>query len=385
MTEYKDFLAFNLENDGSFNEFNITEDVLGENLSPEGVLLIVKNDMRRLFIWKGPKSPVRKRFISSKAAAEIQENVRKETGRQLKIISVDAGEEPIEFLQTFNLQSMDASERLEDLRYIRNAERERLEQEQLKQNTEKSKQKQDYWSPAMDEAKREAAKKENSLKEDTKKENSLKEEAKKEVIKEVSKSSTISIKNESKSVTSDEVATISKNAADAQSKSITMGSAHSSSKSKQTDDQIKDQSAPYSAVKTAMTSDKEKKIIEEVLKNDPPKGSSRMNIIIGQTLYAPNMRKSNILGKEIETVDWEAASDLPGGIIDLNTNNIRVFIDEKFKNIKAIEIYQTNKSNKKKEDNFDSDENKEENIEEIQKPEPKKKSARALPKIPSND
>jgi len=372
--EYKDFQVYNLENDGTFNEFEITEDGLEGHLNQEGVLLIVKNELRRLWIWKGPRSPVRKRFISSKAASEIQETVRKSTGRQLKIVSVDAGEDPIEFLQTFNLTSMDASNRLEDLRYVRNAEREKLEQEQIKANLEKSKQKQEYWSPALEEAKREAAKQEELKSEPKQKEASKKEEP----VASTDKKDPVKIepvKPEPKNVTSDEVAAISKDAAEAQSK--TMNITHSASKAKSDE--------PYTAVKSAMSGDKEKKIIEEVLKSDPPKGSKRMNIIIGQTLYVPSINKSVVLGKQIEKIEWIAASDLPTGLIDLPTNNIRVFIDDKFKNVKAIEIYQIEESNKNSGHSKDSEGNAEDKVEENAKTEAKKKSARPLPKIPSND
>ncbi|MHA2120277.1 MAG: hypothetical protein ACW990_03630, partial [Promethearchaeota archaeon] len=95
------------------------------------------------------KSPVRKRFISSRVAQELQQELRLDSRyHRCKIVSVDAGDEPVEFLNAFQLESMEVTERLEDLRYIRNIEREQM----AKSATPKEEKREpigDYTSPAL--------------------------------------------------------------------------------------------------------------------------------------------------------------------------------------------------------------------------------------------
>ncbi len=152
MIEYQEFLCYTLENDGTHKEVDVEEESIEESLNPDDVLLFVKQDLRRIWIWKGSKAPVRKRFISSRVAARIQEEIRRESGRHLKIVSVDAGDEPIEFLSTFNLESMEINEKMNDMVYIRNIERDRLKEEEIKKTIQKSKSEEEYWSPILDQS-----------------------------------------------------------------------------------------------------------------------------------------------------------------------------------------------------------------------------------------
>jgi hypothetical protein len=152
MIEYQEFLCYELSNDGTHQELEMEEEAIEGNLKPDDVLIFVKQDMRRLWIWKGPKAPVRKRFISSRVAAKIQEEIRRESGRHLKIVSVDAGDEPIEFLSTFNLESMEITEKMNDMVYIRNIERDRAKEEQIKKTIRESQAEEEYWSPLLEES-----------------------------------------------------------------------------------------------------------------------------------------------------------------------------------------------------------------------------------------
>ncbi|MFX1312311.1 MAG: hypothetical protein ACFFHD_06830, partial [Promethearchaeota archaeon] len=121
MTEIETFMVYELDDSGERRELNITQDQIEDILNPEQVLVIVREDLRRIFIWKGGKSPVRKRFISSRVAQTLQEELRKDSRyHRCKIVSVDAGDEPVEFLDAFQLESMEVTERLPDMRYVRN-------------------------------------------------------------------------------------------------------------------------------------------------------------------------------------------------------------------------------------------------------------------------
>ena len=84
----KDFIVYDLENTGDLTKLNIKPEELQNHLNPEQVLIIIREDLRRIYIWKGAKSPVRRRFISSRVALDILRDL-KQKDRDYKIISID--------------------------------------------------------------------------------------------------------------------------------------------------------------------------------------------------------------------------------------------------------------------------------------------------------
>ena len=111
MTESRVFFAYKLENTGERKEIFFFEKDLTHFLNPNHVLLLVREDLRRIFIWKGAQSSVKKRFMSSKVARDLQQELMKDDLNQLyKIISVDQGDEVQEFLDVFKLKSMKVKE-----------------------------------------------------------------------------------------------------------------------------------------------------------------------------------------------------------------------------------------------------------------------------------
>ena len=155
MTEiYDEFIVYDLENTGDRTKLNIKPEELHNHLNPEQVLIIIREDLRRIYIWKGAKSPVRKRFISARIAQDLQRDLVQDARyHRCKIISIDQGDELQEFLNAFRLESMEVTERLPDMRYVRNIERDRLlELERLAKETKKGGVKPDgaYYSPALE-------------------------------------------------------------------------------------------------------------------------------------------------------------------------------------------------------------------------------------------
>jgi len=119
--EVDDFLVYELEDTGMRKLIeNITPQTLQSILHSKQVLIIVRRDLKKIFIWKGSASPVKKRFISSRVASTL----RDELEENCRIISVDQGDEVQEFLNAFGLESMPVTEVLEDMRYERNLEKE---------------------------------------------------------------------------------------------------------------------------------------------------------------------------------------------------------------------------------------------------------------------
>ena len=116
---YENFMIYGLESTGEKIRLDITEEDLRANngtnvLNPYQVLVIVKEGLRRIYIWKGVKSPVRKKFIASQVAAQLQNDlVVNAHFHRCKIISVDQGDEPRDFLRAFDFESTEIPEILE--------------------------------------------------------------------------------------------------------------------------------------------------------------------------------------------------------------------------------------------------------------------------------
>jgi len=116
---YENFMIFGLESTGEKVKLDISEDTFRSNngqnvLDPNQVLIIVKEGLRRIYIWKGVNSHVRKKFIASRIAAELQNDLVVDSHfHRCKIISVDQGDEPNEFMRAFNFKSVEVPEILE--------------------------------------------------------------------------------------------------------------------------------------------------------------------------------------------------------------------------------------------------------------------------------
>lgn len=267
---HDDFQVYELLDTGERNPLAVQLDKINEILNVENVLLLVRLDLRRLFIWKGPKSPVRKRFISSREGSKLQEEMAK-FGMHLKIISVDAGEEPAEFLQAFNIDSMQIGEhdRMEDLRYIRNDERRMMEEAEknakLKSRTESA----DYKSPALEE---------------------LKKKGGGDVVK--------------AAVTSPgpEVASVRTSVSEAPPAR-----------------------APMAVIKP-LSESQEKTILDKILLEAVPQGLKRLNIVIGTSLYGPQTVVKKVFGQSIESEEFGKIGEIPAGKIDIPSGTIRAYV-----------------------------------------------------------
>jgi len=109
---YQHFMIFMLHDSGEKDLIDITrEEFLKDNgkkvLLPKQVVLIVDEELRRIYIWKGTQSSVRKKFIASRIASELQNELANVANfHRCKVVSVDQGDEPHEFLDSFGFSSM---------------------------------------------------------------------------------------------------------------------------------------------------------------------------------------------------------------------------------------------------------------------------------------
>ncbi|MFX0144389.1 MAG: hypothetical protein ACFE9C_09950, partial [Candidatus Hodarchaeota archaeon] len=78
MENHEKFMVYELDDSGEKKKIKVDEDKLQVFLisHPEQVFVIIREDLRRIFIWKGPKSPIRKRFVSSRSTIALQEELR---------------------------------------------------------------------------------------------------------------------------------------------------------------------------------------------------------------------------------------------------------------------------------------------------------------------
>jgi hypothetical protein len=102
---HDNFMIFEVLDNGERQRLNITEEEFRKSkglgiFHPKQVVIIVKEDVRRIYIWKGAEPHVRKKFIASRVAQELQGELIK----RCKIVTVDQGDELSEFLNVFGFE-----------------------------------------------------------------------------------------------------------------------------------------------------------------------------------------------------------------------------------------------------------------------------------------
>jgi hypothetical protein len=283
-TQYENFMVFEMNETGERERLKVEEAELQSILHPEQVIVIVKEEIRRIFIWKGAKSPVRKRFISSRVANKLQSELVKEAAyHRCKIVSVDQGDEPVEFLRSFNLESMEVKERLADMRYVRNIDKDPTKARGrvvTDSDNATSSEPEEYYSPALEELKRSGK--------------------------------GIQPKQPSQS-------------------SHPMGSRYGSSKHRF-------QSSPSTRTPYKSPSKvNSKEIIDKMMKTELPEGYMRQNFIINRNLYGEISKVTNIFGEDVEEKIWEEVKP-PKGVHDLMNYMFRIYLNKNQGLIKGIEI-----------------------------------------------
>ncbi len=116
---FSNFMVFELKDTGERERLFITEQEFSQEngekiLHDSQVALIVKEELRKIYIWKGYQSTVRKKFIASRVAQQLQQELMNSANfHRCKIRSIDQGEEPLEFLNDFGLKSQKIPENVE--------------------------------------------------------------------------------------------------------------------------------------------------------------------------------------------------------------------------------------------------------------------------------
>lgn len=320
-TDYQDFMVYELDDSGERVKLDgVTMGNLESLLHPEQVLVIVHEQIRRIFIWKGVKSPVRKRFISSRVASQLQEELVKVAAfHRCKIVSIDQGDELEEFLDSFGLESMPVEDKMEDLRYVRNIEKQGgfggkvVEDKKVSSSSEPKAPDKEEPKPSPEKT---APKKE-----------------KPKAKAEPKPAPKITRKVETSPLAPSGGVSLSASTSPAPAKA-------SSSRMPQNVVSLPVQGLPE---------EKYEEIKEKILKTDTPDNFKRQNLIIGHKLFGAVAKKVKVFGKEIEETDWEEVSSLPKGMIEIETNKIRAYFDDEGTMLEAIEILEALSDSEKEE------------------------------------
>ncbi|MHA1660944.1 MAG: hypothetical protein ACTSUT_17680 [Promethearchaeota archaeon] len=277
MSDFENFLTFEVENSGERKKIKIEQKELQNLLHPEQVLVIVREDLRRIYIWKGAKSPVRKRFISVRIARDLQTELQNDSRyHRCKIVSIDQGDELNEFLNAFNLESMEVTEKLEDMRYVRNIDRGKIQETKIfntKPKTEKKEKTKEipYISPALQDISNEPVKSSISLRQIRQKER-----------------------------------------------------------------QMINPSMITQAI--GQSEEQRKRIMEKILKIKVSENYERQNLVLGHALYGAVLKNVKIFGENIEATEWEVIKKIPKKIIELENHKLRIYCNIDKGLVEAIEI-----------------------------------------------
>ena len=304
---YENFMIYELDDSGERAKLDVTEDQFRENngsnvLHSAQVVVIVKEDLRRIYIWKGAKSPVRKRFISSRVASALQEElINLAAFHRCKIVSVDQGDEVNDFLNAFHFESMAVEEKLADMRYIRNVDREKMIDQGIVPDTSPKvvkveKKEETYVSPALQEMQ-----KTKSTQPPPKPQKSVPKP----------KSSAPAPKPRKATPTP-----------------------------KQTYQPTPERTPRPSQQSIGLSNDEQKSVKEKILNNEVPEGFKRQNLVLGHTLYGAVTKKVNVFGKSIEEAEWDKVTNLPKDTIEIDAHKIRVYFNQEKGIVEAIEILQ---------------------------------------------
>lgn len=294
---YENFMVYELDDSGERVKLDVTEDQFRENngsnvLHSAQVVVIVKEDLRRIYIWKGAKSPVRKRFISSRVASALQEElINLAAFHRCKIVSVDQGDEVNDFLNAFHFESMAVEEKLADMRYLRNVEREQMIDQGIVPDTSPKvvkveKKEETHVSPALQEI-----------------EKTRSTQPPPKTQKAVPKPKSSALTPKPQKVTPE----------------------RTSSPSQQS---------------IGLSNNEQKSIKEKILNNEVPEGFKRQNLILGHTLYGAVIKTVNVFGENIEEEEWDKVTSLPKDTIEIDAHKIRIYFNQEKGIVEAIEILQ---------------------------------------------
>jgi hypothetical protein len=87
-----------------------------------------------------------------------------------------------------------------------------------------------------------------------------------------------------------------------------------------------------------LSNNEQKNIKEKILNTEVPPGYKRQNLILGYNLYGAVIKQMNVFGKNIQETEWDKVTNLPKDTIEIDAHKIRVYFDQEKGIVEAIEI-----------------------------------------------
>lgn len=92
-------IVYGVSDSGDLDELK-GDKPIKSHLASDKVLILIDDDTKKVWIWKGSGAPVRQKFISARVANQI----RQERGLTYKTLSIDEGDESEEFLNSIGVK-----------------------------------------------------------------------------------------------------------------------------------------------------------------------------------------------------------------------------------------------------------------------------------------
>jgi hypothetical protein len=87
-----------------------------------------------------------------------------------------------------------------------------------------------------------------------------------------------------------------------------------------------------------LTEEEKEKIKEKILKISVPKNMERQNLILGHNLYGAVSKVTDVFGKNVVEIVWEEVKKVPKGVLELDEKIFRVYFDDKKGIVEAVEV-----------------------------------------------
>jgi len=220
-----------------------------------------------------------------------------------KIVSVDQGDEPIEFLRAFRLESMEVTEKLADMRYVRNIEKDAPDKfgNILDSDGKKEEKEEEYFSPALQELQKKGQK------------------------IDIDSIEGVTIKTPSPTPK-------------AKARPAPKAKARPAPTSQPSRSYVPYPSKSSGGSSGGMSKEQQKELMDKILENDVPDNYKRLNLIVGTTLFGAVSKKSSVFGKEVVETEWEVVTKVPEGSIEIDDHKVRVYFDADKGIVEAVEI-----------------------------------------------
>ncbi|MFX1241329.1 MAG: Rho termination factor N-terminal domain-containing protein, partial [Promethearchaeota archaeon] len=111
----------------------------------------------------------------------------------------------------------------------------------------------------------------------------------------------------------------------------------------------KSNTKPSVVYASGLSEEQTQAIKDKILKTEISDNYKRVNLILGHTLYAAVSKTANVFGKDVEETEWEPLKKVPKAMIELDNHLLRIYFDDKKGIVEAVEVLANLESSNKSE------------------------------------